>query len=719
MCTQASTEFSHIYDQIGAVELLNLTNYYGGGRRPLDLILNDKPGTHIVITNRHHFFKWLKEDKKKEKGKRLKRFDAFKDSQYFKFIRKNTIAIIIDEAHEVTGETYQDFLAAMGFNFSGTIESRKNINTNNIVLIGLTATAYKGSGLEEQKTEGEDDPDLSDFLDFDKENDLDYFKKLNRPTKLIHKIFGGVYIPNPQENTEKSRPIPVIDIPITAHVGDSIKISGINSFDNNVQIKSYSWKIVSFHAEPFPTEQAEFYHKFSDHGTHTIILTVTNQNDISETDSSVIQILPKNKKSKISGTGSLEDNVEFYKILEKSKVLCKVIHGVIDGPHLNMKDSEIDNWRRNRLSAKDDDAITLALEYNQKICEIVSKCITTYGKKRVLLFAHTVKHSQELMLILRVKYKLTAASVDGGTNPGVRRKIVKEFIDGKIQVLCNFGVFTTGFDVPKIDTLLICREVGRNALYTQMIGRGQRGENAGGTQNLWLITSQFPKPNCQQEQKLKLGWEALASTWEKFPDEIKDDLGLGTWDYEEKYVSEPKEKESIKDTHQIKIEPIEELELECQTCHIRKKGLKDNLEFYGYDQAYTPSLVKDALKQKTFPRHCKDCRKIRNVAKKSQDEVVRYVAENHEFNPHFLIAMFFANMIKSEKHWQGRQAKLRDLVDYLEGKWYYNIPRDDFDMDHPIIRKLERDKILEIDKYLNLKFRKIIDPISMKKFYKN
>ena len=105
-----------------------------------------------------------------------------------------------------------------------------------------------------------------------------------------------------------------------------------------------------------------------------------------------------------------------------------------------------------------------------------------------------------------------------------------------------------------------------------MIGRGQRGENAGGTPNLWLITSQFPKPNCQQEEKLKLGWEALASTWEKFPDEIKDDLGLGTWKYEKKYVSEPKEKESIKDTHQIKIEPIEELELECQTCHIRKKG---------------------------------------------------------------------------------------------------------------------------------------------------
>ena len=318
------------------------------------------------------------------------------------------------------------------------------------------------------------------------------------------------------------------------------------------------------------------------------------------------------------------------------------------------------------------------------------------------------------MLILKVKYKLTAESVDGGTNPGIRRKIVKEFIDGKVQVLCNFGVFTTGFDVPKIDTLLICREVGRNALYTQMIGRGQRGENAGGTPDLWLITSQFPKPNCQHEEKLLLGWEALASTWEKFPDEIKDDLGLGTWKYESKYV-EPKEKESIKDTHQIKIEPIEELELECQTCHIRKKGIKDNLEFYGYSENEDLSTVKDSLKQKTFPRHCKDCRPIRNIAKKSQDEFVKYIADNHEYNPHFLFVMFFANMIKSERQWQGRQAKFCDLVNYLEEKWHYNIPKDDFNMDHPIIRKLERDKILEIDNYLNLKFGKIVDSTSMLK----
>ena len=131
--------------------------------------------------------------------------------------------------------------------------------------------------------------------------------------------------------------------------------------------------------------------------------------------------------------------------------------------------------------------------YNTKICEIVDRCIRKYDKKNILIFANGVKHSQELMLILRIKYgHKKAESVDGTTNPGIRRRIVKEFRDGTIPILCNFGVLTTGFDVPKIDVVLIARDVGSNALYTQMIGRGQRGPKPGGTDELWLITSNFP-----------------------------------------------------------------------------------------------------------------------------------------------------------------------------------------------------------------------------------
>ena len=53
------------------------------------------------------------------------------------------------------------------------------------------------------------------------------------------------------------------------------------------------------------------------------------------------------------------------------------------------------------------------------------------------------------------------------------------------------------------------------------------------------------------------------------------------------------------------------------------------------------------------------------------------------------------------------------LFGWSLGRYY--IPEDDFDMDHQIICKLERDKILEIDNNLDLKFKKIIDPTSLDK----
>ena len=163
---------------------------------------------------------------------------------------------------------YQNFLAALGFDFSGRIESKNNINRNNIVLVGLTATAYKGSGIittykcqicdgilksKEEKnkhirTLGHNTIEIEsskddDFLEQDQEADPGYYKKLDIGTKRIHKMFGGVYVPIPQEAHTKSRPSAVIDGPISALVGDNVKLSAINSFDNNTEIDEYKWVI--------------------------------------------------------------------------------------------------------------------------------------------------------------------------------------------------------------------------------------------------------------------------------------------------------------------------------------------------------------------------------------------------------------------------------------------------------------------------------------------
>ena len=46
--------------------------------------------------------------------------------------------------------------------------------------------------------------------------------------------------------------------------------------------------------------------------------------------------------------------------------------------------------------------------------------------------------------------------------------------------MINYGILTTGFDDPKIDTVFITRPTSSGVLYHQMIGRGLRGVKNGG-----------------------------------------------------------------------------------------------------------------------------------------------------------------------------------------------------------------------------------------------
>ena len=740
LCTQASDSFQQLFSHLGTAGQINLTNWFGSKRRELRHIRDDKPGTHIVITNTHHTNKQFKEFQNKSAGKF--RYDWYKDSPEIAEIRKNTIAIIIDEAHEVTNDGYQDFLAAMGFDLNKNKRGldKKIYNRQNIVLIGLTATPYKGSGITQwwkcttcskilensiiknqhmKKYYGHSTfktiaPVFDDEFADDDGNELAYMKTLDPLTRRIHKTFGGVFLPIPHRTILDSRPVVIIDVALTGHVGDSIKISGSNSYDQYSEL-NFFWEISTFEEMVYTSkinpekksDNAEFYHKFMKEGDYSIRLTVTNAKNISSYTEQRVKILSV-EKSTIKRTGDLSDTKEFYEILTNDqKILCKITHGVIEGPHTKLSRSELKKWKMGTLDNEDGE-ISNDVIYNTKICDVVDKCIKKYGKKRVLLFANGVKHSQELMLIFRVKYGYkNAESVDGTTNPGIRRRIVKEFRDGKIPILCNFGVLTTGFDVPKIDTVVIARDVGSNALYTQMIGRGQRGPKPGGTDDLWLITSNFPH-QTDTTTDLKLGWEALAENWQKFSKEEREELGVSDFEYDDT----SSESKSNSDTKKfiMNMEPITDLKLKCQSCGIVSNGLKNCLKTYNYnsdeisDKLFQDIVIKN-LKNNTFHKTCYLCRRIIKLAEKSECNFTKYVVRNHELDPIFVLIMHYIHKYQSNNKFTINWKSLRnDLKNKVFGQETQN---NYFVHTMPVIQKLEKDKIIKIKNNLDIEFTPI------------
>lgn len=106
--------------------------------------------------------------------------------------------------------------------------------------------------------------------------------------------------------------------------------------------------------------------------------------------------------------------------------------------------------------------------------------------KPVLVFGCSVNHSQALALLLR-RVGRTAAVITSETPRALRRRWINAFRVKEIQFLCNYGVLTTGFDAPQIEAVVIARPTGSVLLYEQMVGRGMRGLENGGTEECEVV----------------------------------------------------------------------------------------------------------------------------------------------------------------------------------------------------------------------------------------
>ena len=121
---------------------------------------------------------------------------------------------------------------------------------------------------------------------------------------------------------------------------------------------------------------------------------------------------------------------------------------------------------------------------NEVIVDIIKEELS--NNKKTLVFCCNVEHSKKIAVMLATQ-GIISASVDYKIKPNARKGIIEDFRTGKLQVLLNFGIFSTGLDIPDIDTVFITRPTSSIVLYSQMIGRGLRGKKVGGTEECRLI----------------------------------------------------------------------------------------------------------------------------------------------------------------------------------------------------------------------------------------
>ncbi len=123
---------------------------------------------------------------------------------------------------------------------------------------------------------------------------------------------------------------------------------------------------------------------------------------------------------------------------------------------------------------------------NERNRRIVSRLLDLPQGTSTLVYACTVEHAYFLSALLSAQGRSSGA-VSSSTSIALRRALINNFKKQEIEFLCNYGVLTTGFDAPKVDCIVLCRPTASEVLYEQIIGRGLRGPQFGGTPECTII----------------------------------------------------------------------------------------------------------------------------------------------------------------------------------------------------------------------------------------
>lgn len=124
-----------------------------------------------------------------------------------------------------------------------------------------------------------------------------------------------------------------------------------------------------------------------------------------------------------------------------------------------------------RTSAGDYQASDVDSAIDPYLEQIASEMETACAGRKTVVFLPLVKTSQKFRRILEA-HGFRAGEVNGNSDD--RAEILRDFDEGKYDVLCNSMLLTEGWDCPTVDCIVVLRPTKSRSLYSQMVGRGTR-----------------------------------------------------------------------------------------------------------------------------------------------------------------------------------------------------------------------------------------------------
>ena len=185
---------------------------------------------------------------------------------------------------------------------------------------------------------------------------------------------------------------------------------------------------------------------------------------------------------------SCPKDIPISQFLIREGILAEPEFESIEGVDINLPVKKIKEIRKKHKDLPPDFLVKLAKDVvrNHAIVTKLRNLFREDPTRNILFFAINVEHSKMIAVWL-LKNNIPAFHLDANVDLRSRKACIEAFRKGKIQVLCNYGVLSTGFDAPKVDCVFISRPTASAVLHSQMIGRGLRGPRIGGTERCLIV----------------------------------------------------------------------------------------------------------------------------------------------------------------------------------------------------------------------------------------
>lgn len=142
----------------------------------------------------------------------------------------------------------------------------------------------------------------------------------------------------------------------------------------------------------------------------------------------------------------------------------------------------------NRNSDDYSDSIIKQIANNRSRNTVILNKLKELNSDKIptIVFACSLAHAQMLSAFLNIE-GVPNSLIYGELNNSLRIKAIDDFKNGRVNVIINYDILTTGFDSTNIKCVFITRPTKSVILYSQMIGRGLRGPMMNGTEVCKLI----------------------------------------------------------------------------------------------------------------------------------------------------------------------------------------------------------------------------------------